>query len=153
MAHQISFIAISLLAFVFTHSSALGIDTDKETGDDANGVPISLFLSNQAARPDNPALRISRSIVDRIAERLRSHNAVTAGMAPSEEVGQVLPAPTPANEWFAHPGVFAEYDYINSASKLPNGADSQTNSASLGASFFTKYAIGLGLGVSVQPSG
>jgi hypothetical protein len=146
MLHKLSVIGVSLLTFAFTHSPAVGIDTDKETGDDANRVPTGLFLSDQAARPDNPALRISRSVVDHVDDWLRIHNnAVTAGMASSKEVVQVLPAPAPANEWFAHPSVFAEYGYINSTDKRANGADSQTNSATLGASFFTKYDIQLGL--------
>src|SRR5208283_412298 len=73
------------------------------------------FIANQAARPDNPALRISRSVVDYVDERLMDHNkAVTAGMASSKEIQQVVPAPAPANEWFSHPSVFAEYDYIYS---------------------------------------
>jgi hypothetical protein len=104
------------------------------------------FLANQAARPDNPALRISRDVVDYVDERLRDHNkAVTAGMESSKEIQQVVPAPTPANEWFSHPSVFAEYDYIYSNNTQSNGADSHTNSATAGFSFFTKYDILLGL--------
>jgi hypothetical protein len=74
MIHQIHVIGVSLLTFAFTHSSALGIDTDKETGDDANGVPISLFLSDQATRPDNPASRITRSVIDHLDDRLKYRN-------------------------------------------------------------------------------
>jgi hypothetical protein len=105
------------------------------------------FLANQAARPDNPALRISRSVVDYVDERLRDHNkAITAGMTSSKEMEHVVPAPTPGNEWFSHPSVFAEYDYIYSNNKQSNGvADSHTNSATAGFSFFTKYDILLGL--------
>lgn len=104
------------------------------------------FLADQAARPDNPALRISRSVVDYVDERLRDHNkAVTAGMASSKEIEHVVPPPAPANEWFSHPSVFVEYDYIYSNNKQSNGANSHTNSATAGFSFFTKYDIFLGL--------
>jgi hypothetical protein len=146
MLQNIGVIGVSLLTFVVINSPAVAIDTDKETGDDANGVPIGLFLSDQAARPDNPALRISRSVVDHVDDWLRNSNsAVTAGMASSNGVVQVSPAPAPANEWFARPSVFSEYDYINSADQRPNGADSRTHSETLGVSFFTKYDIQLGL--------
>jgi hypothetical protein len=100
------------------------------------------FLTDQAARPDNPALCISRSVANYVDDQLRDHNkAVTAGMPPSKEMEQVGPVPPTVNEWFSSPTLRAEYDYISSDDQRTNGADSHTNSATAYFGFFTKYDI------------
>jgi hypothetical protein len=104
------------------------------------------FLTDQAARPDNSALRMSRSVVDYIDERLLDYNkAVTAGMASGKQMLQAVPPPASVNEWLSRPNLFAEYNYIYSNDKRANGADSHTNSATACFSFYTKYDILLGL--------
>ena len=146
MLRTFSLVGVSFLTLVFASSPAVGIDIDKETGDDANGVPIGLFLSNQAASPDNSAFRINNNVINQVDDRFADYKkSATAGMESSKEMSQVAPAPTPVNGWFSHPFISVAYNYINSEDKRPNGADSQTNAAVMDASVFTKYDILLGL--------
>jgi hypothetical protein len=93
MLHTLTPISFSLLTLAFANSPALGNISEKvNTPDRVNGVRIDLFLGDQAARPDNPALRITRSVIDHIDDQLTDHHkTATVGMEPSKEMKQVAP--------------------------------------------------------------
>jgi hypothetical protein len=64
MCHNFGLIGVSLLTLASANSPALGaVDEDVNTPDRVNSVCI-LFLENQSARPDSPALRITSSVID-----------------------------------------------------------------------------------------
>jgi hypothetical protein len=92
MCHNFGLIGVSLLTLASANSPALGaVDEDVNTPDRVNSVCI-LFLENQFARPDSPALRITSSVIDHIDDRLRYRNkTAVAGMAPSREIKHVAP--------------------------------------------------------------
>lgn len=98
MLHALNLIGFSLLTLAFANSPAVGSVSKKvNTPDRVNGVRIDLFLSDQAVRPkavrpDNPTLRITRSVIDHIDDRLTYRTKIaTAGMEPSKEMKQVPP--------------------------------------------------------------
>jgi hypothetical protein len=81
MRHKIGLVSVSLLILVCANSFAV---------DRVTGVRIDRFLGIQAARPDNPALRISRRVIDHVDEQLADNSkAATVGIKPSREIEQV----------------------------------------------------------------
>ena len=93
MLNTLNLISFSLLTLASANSPAVGSISEKvNTPDRMNGVRIDLFLGDQTARPDNPALRITRSVIDHIDDRLTDHHkTATVGMEPSKEMKQVAP--------------------------------------------------------------
>jgi hypothetical protein len=92
MLHTLNLISFSLLTLAFANSPAVGSISEKvNTPDRVNGVR-NLFLGDQDARPDNPALRITRSVIDHIDDRLMDHHKPAAvAMKPSKEMKQMAP--------------------------------------------------------------
>jgi hypothetical protein len=101
MRNKVGLISVSLLTLTSANSPALGaVNEDVKTPDRVHSVRI-LFLDNQSARPDSPALRITRSVIDHIDDRLKYRNkTAVAGMVPSRELS-VKPMEAPNCQAFS----------------------------------------------------
>jgi len=114
-------------------------------GGGGSSTSVSDYLADQASRPDNASLRINSSAIDHIDDRFIDFNKTAkAGVESSGKEMKQTASPA-VNEWFRNPTVYAEYGYINSTDKRIGGADSNTNSATIGFDFMTKYDILTGI--------
>lgn len=86
MRHTMGLISVSLLTLASANSFAVGgLSAKGNTPDRVTGVRIDRFIGIQAARPDNPALRISRRVIDHVDEQLANNSkAATAGIKPRQ---------------------------------------------------------------------
>lgn len=85
------FPALVVLAFLIQPLPTLG-QVARPTAVSTHALCARLFLGDQGARPDNPAYRINRTVIDHVNDRLTDNNkTATAGMESSKELKKVVP--------------------------------------------------------------